>query len=50
MKKKIYFKPEIAVVPINMNQSILAGSEPDILTNLVGLEDFDENGVGMFAD
>jgi hypothetical protein len=50
MKKKIYFKPEIAVVPINMNQSILAGSDPDITTNLVGLEDFDENGFGLFAD
>lgn len=26
MKKKIYYKPEMEVVPINMNQSILAGS------------------------
>ena len=24
--KKTYFKPEMEVVPINMNQSILAGS------------------------
>ena len=50
MKKKIYFKPEIAVMPINMNQSILAGSDPDITTNLEGLGVFEEDGFGLFAD
>ena len=50
MKKKIYFKPEIAVVPINMNQSILAGSDPDITTNLDGLDISEEDGSGLFAD
>ena len=48
--KKIYLEPEIEMVPIDMSQSILAGSDPDITTNLDGLDISEEDGIGLFAD
>ena len=42
MKKKIYFKPEMKVVPVMMKQSILFGSVyANGLTGLSGYEEGD---------